>query len=438
MDYGYARVSSLDQDPQLQINALVKAGIHPSLIVQEKVSGVAKRRPVRDQLLAQVQPGDRIVVWKLDRWGRSVADLLEVIQSLEARRVGFRCLTQPLDTTSAFGRMQLTLLAAFAEFERTLLIERTNAGRARRAAEGLHPGGPALYGFAPDHLTVIETEAALLRYVAEYALVAPLNQIVDVLNWRGLRTREGKLWTVKTIRRVLSNERVVPILGQDVYDKLARMFGQPDRQRQGRPAEFMLSGILSCGRCSQPLYATRTKQRDGSKRLTYACKRAGGGGRFTGCGSLTVGLVRADEWAREAFIVSIVSEDFTAALNRRQAELLATDVTAADLDEWRAEVQDLDQVQGTRFYSDTMKRRHDELRRLVEQATAKLLAQPDLQALLDLPRSEDALRARWEAWSVTERRAWLRRLVERIIVHPATSRSRASDVEDRFEPVFRL
>jgi hypothetical protein len=133
-----------------------------------------------------------------------------------------------------------------------------------------------------------------------------------------------------------------------------------------------------------------------------------------------------------------VSEDFTAALNRRQAELLATDVTAADLDEWRAEVQDLDQVQGTRFYSDTMKRRHDELRRLVEQATAKLLAQPDLQALLDLPRSEDALRARWEAWSVTERRAWLRRLVERIIVHPATSRSRASDVEDRFEPVFRL
>ena len=85
-----------------------------------------------------------------------------------------------------------------------------------------------------------------------------------------------------------------------------------------------------------------------------------------------------------------------------------------------------------------MRRRHDDLRQMVDQATARLLAQPDLQALLDLPKSEEALRARWATWPIADRRAWLRRLVERIEVRPAMTRSRASTVEERLDPIWKL
>jgi DNA invertase Pin-like site-specific DNA recombinase len=437
VDLGYARVSSLDQDPQLQINALEKAGCWP--IVQEKVSGVATKRPVRDEVLAQVKAGDTVTVWKLDRWGRSAADLLTVIDGLDKRGVRFRCLTQPLDTRSAFGKMQLTLLAAFAEFERSLIVERTVAGRQRRLDEGKHPGGPALFGFQKDHETIIESEVEQLRDAARRILEGePVNRVIDEWNARGLRTRVGSRWQVKTLRRILGNPYVVPILGQETYDKLARMFGQPDRQRLGRPAEHLLSGILACSRCHQPLYLVHTRQRDGSKRKVYACRKAGSGGRFIGCGSMIIAADRVDAWAEEAFIAAVVSEDFAQALSQRQAELLADEVTAAELDEWRAEMDELEQVMPTRFAPANAKQRHDELRRMVDQATAQLLAQPDLQALVELPKSEGKLRARWSSWSTAERRAWLRRLVERIEVKPATSRSRASSVEERLNPIWKL
>ena len=221
MDLGLARVSSLDQDHTIQLHDLEQAGCWP--IYEEKVSGVAAKRPIRDEALAQLRRGDTLSVWKLDRLGRSMVEVVSIVQGLEDRGIRFRVITQPIDTSSAAGRLQLQLLAAFAEFERQMIRERTLAGRARRAREGLHPGGPALYGFGPDHVQILDQEAALVRYVAEYAaLGAPMNQIVDVVNWKGHRTRKGHLWTVKTWRRILANPYVVPILGPDLFRDLAR------------------------------------------------------------------------------------------------------------------------------------------------------------------------------------------------------------------------
>jgi hypothetical protein len=97
------------------------------------------------------------------------------------------------------------------------------------------------------------------------------------------------------------------------------------------------------------------------------------------------------------------------ALNARRAALLASDTSVEQLDDWRAELADIEQVAGTRFYDETMRRRRDELQRLVREATGRLMQAPDLQAMLDLPRSEDALRAAWDGWTIGERRAWLRR-----------------------------
>ena len=179
--------------------------------------------------------------------------------------------------------------------------------------------------------------------------------------------------------------------------------------------------------------------RNRSPQRVYRCKPGtGSGGRFGGCGSTQVSEARADAHAEEMFIGAIVSPKFAQALDRRQAELAGDVATVQELDDWREEIQELELVQPTRWYDEEKRNRHAQLRRMVDQATTRLMAQPDLQALVDLPRSEEQLRARWSSWSISTRRSWLRRLVEKIDVMPATIKGRGSDVESRLEPIWKL
>jgi DNA invertase Pin-like site-specific DNA recombinase len=439
--YGYARVSTRDQDPQLQINALEAAGCWP--IVKEHASGVAKQRPVLDQVLGQLVRGDQFTVWKLDRLGRSITFLHRTIEDLTDRGVAFRSLTDPIDTTSPQGRLQLGILASFAAFERELIRERTLAGKARMRAEGRHTGGPALYGWEADHVTVNEAEAALIRLVTLHLLRGqPMGRIVDLMNTRPgwfPRPRRADRWRVTPLIRALENPTTAAIVGDDQHRKLVKILGRNRGQGQGkgggRPARNLLSGILACSRCGSPMYATQQGGRNRSPQWVYRCRQAGGG-RYIGCGRTIVVQHRADAYAAEMFMAAIVSEDFAQAMANRQAELLAGDTTAEELDDAREEIGDLEQVQDTRYYTDTMRERHAELRRLVEQATARLMAAPELAAMLDLPRSEAALRELWDGWTVAERRRWIRRLVSTIVVHPATGQGAASDVESRMAPVW--
>jgi len=385
------------------------------------------------------------VVWKLDRLGRSITFLHRTIEDLTERGVDFRSLTDPIDTSTPQGQLQLGILAAFSAFERSLIRERTLAGKARMRAEGRHTGGPALYGWEPDHVTVNEAEAALIQLVTDHLLRGqPMGRIVDLLNARPgwfPRPRRADRWRVTPMIRALENPTTAVIVGEDQHRRLVKLLGrnrgQGKGQGGGRPARNLLSGVLACSRCGQPMYATQQGGRNRAPQLVYKCRKAtGSGGRYQGCGRSVVQARRADAWAEEMFVAAIVSEDFATALDQRQAELLAGDTTAEELDAMREEIQEMDLVQGTRFYTDQMKARHAELRRLVDRATAQIMAQPDLQALVDLPRSEDALRASWSRWSVAERRSWIRRLVARIEVMPATGHGEASDVESRFSPVW--
>ena len=130
--YGYARVSTLEQNTAAQLAAFKKAGIER--VVQEKRSAV-KARPELEKLLQKLQAGDVLVVYKLDRLARSVSHFVKVFDTLKARGVGFRSLTEALETDTPQGRMFLHLLSAFAEFERELIRERCMAGmKAARAA----------------------------------------------------------------------------------------------------------------------------------------------------------------------------------------------------------------------------------------------------------------------------------------------------------------
>lgn len=137
---GYARVSTVDQDPQLQLNALAAAGC--DRIWTDYASGSLASRPQLDQAVDHLRAGDTLVVWKLDRLGRSIRHLIEMAAMLEARGVDLRSLTEGIDTTTPAGRLYFNVMAAVAEFERDLLRERTHAGLAAARAKGRRGGRP--------------------------------------------------------------------------------------------------------------------------------------------------------------------------------------------------------------------------------------------------------------------------------------------------------
>ena len=135
---GYARVSTLDQDPALQLDALTAAGC--SKIFEDRISGARADRPGLRQALDYARDGDVLIVWKLDRLGRSLPHLIETVAALKKRGVGFRSLTEAIDTTTPGGRLVFHLFGALGEFERDLIRERTRAGLSAAAARGRKGG----------------------------------------------------------------------------------------------------------------------------------------------------------------------------------------------------------------------------------------------------------------------------------------------------------
>jgi len=137
---GYARVSTTDQTLALQQDALIKAGC--SKIFTDTASGALAERKGLMEALAYVRTGDTLVVWKLDRLGRSLKDLIARITELQNRQIGFKSLTEQIDTTTSGGKLIFHIFGALAEFERDIIRERTNAGLAAARVRGKLGGRP--------------------------------------------------------------------------------------------------------------------------------------------------------------------------------------------------------------------------------------------------------------------------------------------------------
>lgn len=135
--FGYARVSTTHQDTHLQIDALTRAGA--TVIVEEKTSSVGARREL-NRLLSQLQRGDCVLVYKLDRFARSLIDLLKIVDKIEAAGATFRSITESVDTFTPAGRMMMQMVGAFAEFERGIIRERSIAGQNAARERGNLPG----------------------------------------------------------------------------------------------------------------------------------------------------------------------------------------------------------------------------------------------------------------------------------------------------------
>jgi len=138
MFIGYARVSTDDQNPDLQLKALRAAGCKKVFV--EKASGALRERPELAVALGYARKGDTVAVWKLDRLARSLKQLIETVEGLEQRKIGFKSLTEAIDTTTSGGRLIFHIFAALAEFERSIIRERTLAGLSAAKARGARPG----------------------------------------------------------------------------------------------------------------------------------------------------------------------------------------------------------------------------------------------------------------------------------------------------------
>jgi len=170
MFIGYARVSTADQTLALQQDALEKAGC--TKIFNDVMSGAKAERKGLVEALAYVREGDTLVVWRLDRLGRSLKDLIEQLTQLHKRNIGFKSLTENIDTTTPGGKLIFHIFGALAEFERDLIKERTNAGLLAARARGRKGGRPK---------ALTEKKAAMVR--ALYADKSnSINDICKTLN----------------------------------------------------------------------------------------------------------------------------------------------------------------------------------------------------------------------------------------------------------------
>lgn len=186
MKVGYARVSSDDQNLALQLDALRAAGCD-TIHEDRGISGAAERRPGLDGALAQLEAGDVLVTWRLDRLGRSLPHLISVVAGLADRGCGFHSLTENIDTTSSGGRLVFHIMGALAEFERSLIVERTRAGVAAARKRGQHLGRRK--ALRPD-----QVETARQAIAAGQHSTASMARVLGVSKstlWRALRSVES-------------------------------------------------------------------------------------------------------------------------------------------------------------------------------------------------------------------------------------------------------
>lgn len=148
---GYARVSTVEQNLDMQIEALVKYGVPRDDIWSEKRSAAAKERKALDRCLKFMEPGDTLVVWRMDRLARSVSDLIRIIEELRGRQIDFVSLTERIETATPTGKLLFNITAAFAQFERDLAQYRTTEGMRRKMATGWKPGPKRILSEAQEN-----------------------------------------------------------------------------------------------------------------------------------------------------------------------------------------------------------------------------------------------------------------------------------------------
>lgn len=198
--YGYARVSTDDQDLALQKRALEAYGV--DFIFSENKSGKTMNRPGLKRAIKIMRPGDVLVVWKLDRLGRNLMGVLEMVEMLASTHIELVSLTEKFDTTSPMGKAFMQIALVFAELERNMISERTKAGIAASRAQGRTFGRAHSIRDVPERIAKLRELKSSGKLLAENGgLLMSANEIMDLLNALPTKKKTAPINNPETVRR---------------------------------------------------------------------------------------------------------------------------------------------------------------------------------------------------------------------------------------------
>lgn len=200
---GYARVSTEEQEMRMQIDALLNFGVPRNKIVTEKKSGAKLAKRKLRHVLDAMRPGDALVVWRIDRLGRSLSELIAIVKHIEDVGANLISLTEQIDTRSAMGKFFFHLVAALSEFERNIISERTKAGVAAAKAAGKRIGPPSLIADCKDRVDRLKAldEAGVLRDDAGNFIMSDIPLMLELNKVEGAK----EIKNVATVRRWRNN-----------------------------------------------------------------------------------------------------------------------------------------------------------------------------------------------------------------------------------------
>jgi len=291
VDRQYRRVSTEEQHKEgtsLDWQLAKLAVVAPNAIdyCDAGHTGTNGDRPDLRRLLQDVQPGDRVLLWKLDRLARNLRLLLEIEGKLRDMKVPLISITENIDTSTPFGRMIFQILGVVAEWEREIIIERTKSGRYARWSKGQWASGKTKYGyrFVPEtkFLEIREDEAIIVRRIYDLYVFDHLGlvQIARLLNSEGIRTRKGNMWQESSINIILkhpgykgehpSGVKMPVIIEPKLWELAQKRCRDNTRIHRRRDSPWLLQGIMHCGLCGLVLRCDYDP-RGGTYRV-YSCR----------------------------------------------------------------------------------------------------------------------------------------------------------------------
>lgn len=408
-----------------------------------------KRRPAYQRMLDDLRAGirDAVVVVDQDRLTRHTRELEEFIGLADDLGIPLANVSGDLDLSSSDGRFRARIMGAVARQESEKKSERLKRERDQRAAKGLPHPGPRWFGWRDGNLERDPVEARLIRNAAKRILAGEsMASIAREWNDRGVRTTRGNRWSVNSLRDVLTSPRMAalrqhrgeiigdgawqPILDRDQWERLCALARR--RARPGRPQTRLLSGILRCGRCQQPMVS----HTDHGVRY-YRCWR-GPKRDAEGCGRLSVVAGPCDEFVSEAVLHRLSSGALTQLL-AQQSDRGSEEVTS-DLEDAEARLEQLaDDYADGKVTRAMFLRTSERLETRIERAKAALAKRTNGGVLAALPRDEDALRKWWNSasTSVDQKRGVLDAVLVHITVKPFDQRKQRRFDPSRLEPEWR-
>jgi site-specific DNA recombinase len=406
-----------------------------------------KRRPAYERMLDDLknQRRDAVIVVDQDRLTRTPRELESFIDLADANRIALASVSGEVDLSTSDGRFRARIMGTVARQESEKKSERLKRQRDQSARLCRFQGGRRPFGYEPDGVTIRKAEAKLIKEAARRVLEGEsLRRIAIDWNAREIPASSGGKWVVTSLRQLLTGPRLAglrvhqgeviadaewpAILHRDTHERLRAVLGDPRRAQLGRPAVYLLAGLLRCSRCGAKMHSSRRP--DGSRR--YMCPPAP-----TGCGRIAVVSEPLETLIAEAVMVRIDTRKVRRAMATPKRKRKRPHDDGDDFASIERDLEDLASDYGEGRVTRRewvaarapLERRRDEARRAISSTVDEHVLEP-------LARGDD-VRANWEKLDIDRRRAVIRALIDRVVIRPGTPGRKAFDPE-RVDVVWKV